>query len=90
LEQANLYYQKHLSKQAAPRSLTDKTLLHKITVLYLVVQMRHVPQDKPQYGWSRLEQFHTTFYDNRATESWINCDFLAFWGQIKKTWKKKV
>ena len=58
---ANLYYQKHLSKQAAPRSLPDITLPDKITVLYLVVQMRHVLQDKLQDRWSRLNNFTLNF-----------------------------
>ena len=68
VEQTNFYYQKHLSKQAAPRSLPDITLLDKITVLYLIVQMRHVLQLKLQDRWSRLEQFHTSSYDNTATQ----------------------
>ena len=68
VKQANLYYQKQLSKQAAPHSLPDITLLDKITVLYLVVQMRYVLQDKLQDCWYRLEQFHTTFCDNTATQ----------------------
>ena len=60
VKQAKFYYQNHLSKQAAPRSLPDNTLLDKITVLYLIFQMRHVLQDKLQDRWSWLEQLHTT------------------------------
>jgi hypothetical protein len=48
VENSNLYYQKHLSKQSTPRSLPDIKLIDKISVLYLVVQMRHVLQDKLQ------------------------------------------
>ena len=58
---ANLYYQKYLFKQAAPSSLPDITLPDKITVLYLVVQMRHILQDKLQDRWSRLNNFTLNF-----------------------------
>ena len=68
VKQTNFYYQKHLYKPAAPRFLPDIKLLDKITVLYLVVQMRHVLKDKLQDRWSRFEQFHTKFYDNTATQ----------------------
>jgi heme/copper-type cytochrome/quinol oxidase subunit 4 len=61
VEHAKLYYQKHLSKQVAPRSLPDNTLLDKITVLYLILQMRHFLQDKLQDRWSMLEQLHTIY-----------------------------
>jgi len=88
-ETDKLVLSKFLSKQAAPRSLPDITLLDKITVLYLVVQMRHVLQDKLQDCWSRLEQFHTTFSDKTTTQILVyTAIYFALWGQIQNNWMK--
>jgi len=86
VEQTNLCYEKHLSKQALPRSLPDITLLDKITVLYLVVQMRHVLQDKLQDRGSRLENFHTTFSDKTATQilAYTAIFFCILWTNTKQ------
>jgi len=67
VEQTNLYYQKLLYKLSASRSLTDNTFLHKITVFYLFVKMRHVPQNKLKTASLGLNSFKLHFYDNTAT-----------------------
>ena len=68
MEQTNLYYQKHLDRQAGPsRRLPDITLPDVMTFTALDLHMGHIVKDTLHDYWSTLKQMHTHFYGETMT-----------------------
>jgi hypothetical protein len=68
VEQMNLYYQRHLDKQAGhSRQLPDIMMPDMMTFIALALQMGHDLKDILCDYWSRLRQLHTPFYRETMT-----------------------
>ena len=80
VEQANVYYQQHLDRQAGPRRrLPDITLPGMMTFIALSLQMGRALQDTLHDYWSRLRQLHNLFYGETMTRGiFTHTVFSAF------------
>jgi hypothetical protein len=87
VEQTNMYYQKHLHRQARPsHQLPDITLLDMVTFVALALQMGYELKDTLHDYWSRLRQLHNPFYgETMSRDRFLHIAFSAFCRQFAET-----